>query len=103
MTVDYTAAGGALLAKLCGGFDTESSAVFEKEICARLRGVTDLTIDLSRVDYISSSGLRALLYIQQVIAEQGRMRVRNPSENVGIVFGVTGFEAIVEVIREAAN
>ena len=100
MTADYTVNGGTMLTSLKGGFDTESSALFEKEICAKLKGITALIIDMSGVDYISSSGLRTLLYLQQTMEDCGVMKVRNPSENVNVIFDVTGFEEIIEVIRE---
>ena len=43
------------------------------------------------VDYVSSAGLRAILYAQNIMDEQGSMVLLNVREEVKEIFLVTGF------------
>ena len=53
--------------------------------------MTDLTIDLADLEYISSAGLRTLLKMQKRMDRQGAMRIRNIRDNVREVLDMTGF------------
>ena len=82
-----------------GKFDAVSAPKFENEIISCLNGITELDIDLNAVEYISSAGLRALLYLQQTLDEtEGTLIVRNVPEVVMDIFEITGFTDIVKVL-----
>ena len=59
--------------ELIGELDTTSSVEFEKSLDGFLDDLTDLTIDMKKLDYITSAGLRVLLYIEQTMEDQGEM------------------------------
>ena len=71
------------------------------ELDAALRGATDgiqaLTLDLAKLDYISSAGLRVLLSAHKAMRAKGGLKVRNANEIVREVFDVTGFSDILTI------
>lgn len=88
---------GIALIALEGELDTLSSADFKSDIEGFLDDVTDLTIDMEKLDYITSAGLRVLLAIEQTMEEQGEMRVIHVCEDVMDVFEVSGFTEVLNI------
>ena len=80
-----------------GKLDAVSAPKFEADVTASLDGITELYINLRDVEYISSAGLRVLLYLQQIMNEQGKMVVRNVPQIVNDIFELTGFYEVVTV------
>jgi len=60
-------------------------------------GAETLTLDLSKLEYISSAGLRVLLSAHKVMAGKGGMKVKNVNEIVQEVLEVTGFSDILTI------
>ena len=69
----------------------------EKALKDSLTGVTTLEMDFSKLDYISSAGLRVLLSTQKIMHKQGEMKVLHVNEMVMEVFEVTGFVDILNI------
>ena len=92
-TVDAGKAEFALIGRL----DTVSAPQLEGELQALLPGLTELTLDLKQLDYISSAGLRVLLSAHKAMLRQGTMTVKNPNEVVAEIFDVTGFSGILNL------
>ena len=67
--------GNALTIAAEGRIDTVTAKEFETEAKADLDGVENLTLDFSKLDYISSAGLRVLLSLQKVMSKQGSMKL----------------------------
>ena len=86
-----------LTVSLKGRLDTTTAPSLEAEFKSSLSGVTELIIDLKELVYISSAGLRVLLSAQKVMNKQGKMVVKNSSDDVRDVFDVTGFIDILNV------
>jgi anti-sigma B factor antagonist len=80
-----------------GRLDTVTAPELEAELKASLDGVTSLTLDLEKLEYISSAGLRVLLSAQKVMNKQGEMKVVNVNETIMEIFEVTGFSDILNV------
>ena len=83
--------------ELIGELDTTSSVEFEKSLDGFLDDLTDLTIDMKKLDYITSAGLRVLLYIEQTMEDQGEMVVRNLTEPVRQVIELVGFDSAFNI------
>ena len=99
MKVNKIVSGNRMELALEGKFDAVSAPKFEAEITECLDGITELDIDLSAIEYISSAGLRALLFLQQTLNEvEGTMTVRNVPEVVMNIFEITGFTGIIKVV-----
>ena len=58
---------------------------------------TELKMDSSKLDYISSAGLRVLLSAHKAMSKEGGMKVCNVNEIVNEVFDVTGFADILTI------
>ena len=97
MKINKKQEGSKLVIALEGRLDTTSAPDLEKELKTSLDGVTDLTLDLAKLDYISSAGLRVLLSAHKTMMKQGQMKVINASEIVKEVFEVTGFCDILNI------
>ena len=97
MTITKTRNAGNLTLAVEGRLDTTTAPDLEKELKASLAGVTDLTMDFAKLEYISSAGLRVLLSAQKQMNKQGSMVVRNVNEIVQEVFEVTGFADILTI------
>ncbi len=89
--------GSALVIALEGRLDTTTAPELEAELKTCLDGITDLTLDLTNLDYISSAGLRVLLSAHKTMMKQGQMKATNASEIVREVFDVTGFSDILNI------
>ncbi len=97
MTINKTVNGGELTLALEGRLDTVTAPELEAELKASLGGAESLTFDFSKLDYISSAGLRVLLSAHKMMAAKGGMKVTNVNEIVAEVFEVTGFSDILNI------
>ncbi|WP_044932688.1 STAS domain-containing protein [Butyrivibrio sp. AC2005] len=86
-----------LVVGLEGRLDTTTAPTLEEELKASLSGVENLEFDLAKLEYISSAGLRVLLSSQKTMNKQGKMVVKNVSEEVNEIFEVTGFSDILTI------
>ena len=82
---------------LSGRLDTNTAPELEKALNASLEGVNALTIDMEKLEYISSAGLRVLLAAQKTMNRQGSMKVKNANEIIMEIFEVTGFADILTI------
>ena len=97
MTVDKNKNGTSVTYAVSGRLDTTSAPELEKIIRTELDGITELTFDFSKLDYISSAGLRILLAAQKTMNAQGAMKVTGVNEIVSEIFDVTGFSEILTI------
>lgn len=97
MTIAKTLDGTALTLALEGRLDTTTAPQLEAEVRSSLAGVTELTLDFTALEYISSAGLRVVLSAQKAMNKQGRMVVRGINEYVMEVLEVTGFADILTI------
>ncbi len=97
MTISKQQNGKALTLALEGRLDTMTSPELENELKASLEGIDSLTLDFSKLEYISSAGLRVLLSAHKAMSGKGGMTVRNVNEIVREVFDVTGFSDILTI------
>lgn len=98
MTINKTRNGNSLTVAIEGRLDTTTAPQLEAELKASLDGITELTMDLSTLEYISSAGLRVLLSAQKIMNKQGEMKVAGANETVKEVFEVTGFSDILNIV-----
>lgn len=59
---------------------------------------TFLVIDMEKLEYISSAGLRVLLALQKEMQQHGAMELHNVNEVNMEVFEVTGFVDILTIV-----
>ena len=97
MTITKTQNGTDLTLALEGRLDTMTAPDLEAELKKSMDGVETLTLDFSKLDYISSAGLRVLLSAHKLMSAKGGMKVTNVNEIVQEVFEVTGFADILTI------
>ena len=97
MTINKTRDGEKLSIAIVGRLDTMTAPQLEAELKSAVDGVTELSLDLAELEYISSAGLRVLLTAQKVMNRQGSMVIHNVNDTVRDVFEVTGFVDILTI------
>lgn len=83
--------------ELEGRLDTVTAPELEGLLADSLTGIRELTLDMEKLDYISSAGLRVLLTTQKTMKRQGEMALMHVNENVRDIFEVTGFSDILTI------
>ena len=98
MTINKTTNGTAMTIAVEGRLETTTAPELEAVIKSEIDGITELTFDLSSLEYISSAGLRVLLSAQKTANKQGcSMKVIGANEIVKEVFEITGFSDILTI------
>ena len=80
-----------------GRIDTTTAPSMDEALKASLDGVSDLVLDFSGVEYISSAGLRVLLGAQKIMKKQGAMKLIGVNDDTMGILEVTGFLDILTV------
>ncbi len=96
MEINLVRDGSKLTMNLGGRIDTTTSSELEAKL-PELEGVTDLVLNMKDVNYISSSGLRVLISMQNVMDEQGTLKLTNVVEIVMDIFEATGLVDLFEI------
>lgn len=97
MTITEKRNGAELILEIEGRLDTNTAPELDEKIKSSLDGVTALILDLKKLDYISSAGLRVLLSAHKQMGKIGSMTVKNANESVLEVFEVTGFSDFLTI------
>lgn len=84
---------GNLIVAPDGRIDSLTSSVFDRHLTSVIeRGDTNLIIDLTNLEYISSTGLSAFLSAAKKIkAAGGRMALVGLNSRIRLVFEMSGF------------
>lgn len=97
LNINKTEKETSLTVALEGRLDTATAPELERELKDSLEGKTELVMDLGKLAYISSAGLRVLLSAQKTMNKQGSMVIRNATDEVKEIFEVTGFSDILTI------
>lgn len=97
MNISTTKQNQALTIILEGRLDYNTSPQLDGVLRDSLDGITDLTIDMDSITYISSAGLRLLLSTQKSMKKQGVMRLINVRPEIMEIFEITGFSEILNI------
>ena len=96
MTIQQTKDGETLTMAIEGRIDTLTAPELKTQFEGAIDGVMDLILDFSKVDYISSAGLRSLMTAQNWMdAKKGTMVIKNAAKVILNVFKVTGFDSFL--------
>ena len=80
---------------LDGRLDANTYQDLEKEL--DLDGIEYLELDLNKLEYVSSAGLRLILSCHKKMSEQGKMVIKNVKGDVEDVFDITGFTDMLNI------
>ncbi|RLP72669.1 anti-sigma factor antagonist [Xanthobacter tagetidis] len=99
MHIDREQWGGDVLLKVVGRLDTPNAKPFEAslmEVVAQTAG--GIIVNLSGVDYVSSSGLRALLVAGKAMRTGKRkLALTSLQPQIREVFDISGFSSLFEI------
>jgi anti-sigma B factor antagonist len=75
-----------------GSIDGKTASVVREEIYPGVETATKVILDLSKVDYLSSAGLRLLLLLyREFAAKKAKLVLLGVSEDIRMVMSHTGF------------
>lgn len=103
MEINHTDVDGVVKVVINGRLDAVSSVEADKEFNAIFeQGKDKILIDLSKLEYISSAGLRILLVVAKRIQQKGgKVALCSLAENVKEVFEISGFSSIFKIFKVA--
>lgn len=98
LTITNEANGSSLILHLEGRLDTVTSKDLEKVVQNLPDEVTELKIDVEKVLYIASAGLRVMLLSSHIMGEKGgSFAVINATDSIHETFEATGLLGLVSV------
>ena len=96
MTITKVQDGDTVTLQIDGRVDTNTSPELQKAILEAFQSAKNLHLDLAKVAYVSSAGLRALLIGQKTAASKGgAMELLNVAPTVKAVLDSVGFSKIL--------
>jgi anti-sigma B factor antagonist len=92
MNVTTLSEPGIIRVELEGSIDGKTAPQIREEFSVALPQVQKLIIDMSRVEYLSSAGLRLLLLLyREISARKGKLVLVRVSPDIRTVMSHTGF------------
>ena len=82
---------------LIGRLDTVTAPELEAEISAILPTAESLVLDMEKLEYISSAGLRVILKTQKALTQKAGLKLIHVSDDVREVFEITGFSDFLTI------
>ena len=82
---------------LIGRLDTVTAPELEAELEKILPNTNALVLDMEKLEYISSAGLRVILKAQKAMNTQGTMKLIHVGESIMEVFDITGFSDFLNI------
>lgn len=84
--------GGVTIIAIEGSIDGKTAPQIREDLKPALEGATHAILDLSRVGYLSSAGLRLLLLVyREFAAREGKLVLVGVSDDIKSVMSHTGF------------
>ena len=99
MDINEDRKGDAVVLALSGKLDATTAKVFENKIFSVIdSGAQRLVIDLSQLDYVSSSGLRVfLLAAKRLQSTNGKVSLCGLQDHIRQVFDLAGLSTILSI------
>ncbi|HCA04315.1 MAG TPA: anti-sigma factor antagonist [Ruminococcaceae bacterium] len=80
-----------------GRIDTTTAPQLKSVVDENIGGVTKLTFDFEKLNYISSAGLRVLMSARKTMNNQGEMKIINVNDDIMDVFDMTGLTELFNI------
>jgi anti-sigma B factor antagonist len=99
MTIDIKEQNGGYLALMNGRLDTPAAVQATRDMQPLMdHADKEITLDCTKLDYISSSGLRLFLSLRkEAAAKGGKVVIENINDEIKKVFMMTGFYSLFEI------
>jgi anti-sigma B factor antagonist len=80
-----------------GRLDTTTAPALEAVISETTGTCEQMVLDFTKLEYISSAGLRVILKAQKAMAAKGGMKLLHVNETIMEIFEITGFSDILTI------
>jgi anti-sigma B factor antagonist len=90
LNINTSKRGSTLTLYLEGQLDRNTAESAEKRIADEMKDMTKLILDLEKLEYISSAGLRVLVALRRQINDRQNSAIKNVQPSVMEVFDLTG-------------
>ena len=97
MTIEKTVNEQTTILKVDGRLDTSTAPELEAALKEAADSADKIVLDFSKLDYVSSAGLRVLLATHKKMAAKGGMTVTGVNDIVNEIFEITGFSDILDI------
>ena len=92
MNIDIKTKKDTLLVRVDGRVDGSNYAELENSLKDNIEGINVIEFDFKKLAYISSAGLRVMLWVYKEVSKTGGyVVIKHISENVMSVFELSGF------------
>ena len=99
MTINQNQNNETLVLEPEGRLDTITAPELEAVVEKIPENVKELVVDMDKLEYISSAGLRVILSAHKLMCEgrSGTMHVRNVCDGIMEIFDMTGFSDVLNI------
>lgn len=81
-----------------GNLDTSTAPELEERFGNITQDINEVVFDFSKLDYISSAGLRSVLSVSELVGDDGVITVKGANDMVRDIFDTTGFSDFLHII-----
>ena len=97
--INSSVEGTTLTMELSGRLSTQETREFDTAFAEKAQGMKQALLDFSKVEYISSAGLRSLFTAKKKMTQLGgELTLLYPSQEVGEVLQATRFDNMIKVV-----
>ena len=103
MQIDKNKRGTVVVVAPHGSLDIDTRKTFEEMLIGLLdTGETAILVDLSHVDFMTSTGLSAMLYAAKRVEDiTGKFAVCSVNKGIQSVLEISGFDSIIAIYANA--
>lgn len=99
MTITQSKETEFLVVAVDGRIDTVTAPMLQGEILKAFQKDSAISLDLAKVDYISSAGLRVLLIGQKTaMGKGGKFQIANAGPQVLSILEMTGMKSVLTLV-----
>lgn len=80
-----------------GQIDTMTAPELEEAVKSNLPKCDKMIFDFTNADYITSAGLRVLVYAQRELMKKGGVEITGVNDSIKKVFTVTGMYKVLKI------
>lgn len=100
ISVNTRKKGDTLTVSLDGQLNKLTADSVEERLLSEMKDMTKLVLDLEKLTFISSAGLRVLVKLRKQIGERENMELCNVQKNVMDIFDLTGLAEYLNIRRK---
>jgi len=98
MNVQFKKSGDVEIAEIEGSIDSKTASDLQQSILDVIAGTSKIILDMTKVAFVSSAGLRVLLMVyRQLKAKDGKIVLVGVSDEIKDVMFMTGFITFFEM------